>query len=307
MSEENVIEIRPVSRELTKFVIGLAGQSGEGKTYSALQLAYGLAGGKPEKVGLLDTENRRGSLYSDIFPNGKFLIADLQPPFTPERYIAAMRQFAASGIEVLVIDSITHEYEGEGGIEDIANDALAKGKKMANWIGAKRAHKKFMNSMLFMPMHIVACVRAREKTDFKDPNKPVSLGIKPICEKNTMYEFTLSFLLENRGQKRQILKLNKDFEPLVGTDGYITSEHGRALREWIGGVDPLEQAKACLRLAASQGTATLKSAWEVLPKVTQKQLTAFKDTLKDTASFADVENTQGADDARIGADGEYKW
>jgi hypothetical protein len=298
MSDDSVIEIRPVSRELTKFVIGLAGQSGEGKTYSALQLAYGLAGGKPEKVGLLDTENRRGSLYSDVYPDGKFLIGDLTPPFSPARYISAMKQFASTGCEVLVIDSVSHEWEGEGGCEEIAQSALDKGKKMANWIGAKREHKRFLNSLLFLPMHVICSIRAREKTDFKDPNKPVSLGVQPICEKNLMYEMSLSFLLTNRGQNRKILKLNKDFEPLVGTDGYITQEHGRALRDWIGGFDPMEQSKSSLRLAASRGTTSLKTAWEVLPKPTQKQLATFKDTLKDLAAHADVESTQGGDDAR---------
>lgn len=298
MSEEPVIEIRPVSRELTKFVIGLAGQSGEGKTYSALQLAYGLAGGKPEKVALLDTENRRGSLYSDIFPDGKFLIGDLTPPFSPARYISAMKQFASCGAEVLVIDSISHEWEGEGGCEEIAQSSLDKGKKMANWIGAKREHKRFLNSLLFLPMHVICSIRAREKTDFKQPDKPISLGVQPICEKNLMYEMSLSFLLTERGQKRKILKLNKDFEPLVGTDGYLTQEHGRALRDWIGGFDPMEQSKSSLRLAASRGTESLKTAWATLPKTTQKELVIFKDTLKALAEHADLENTKGPEDER---------
>lgn len=290
---ENILQIRPVSRELTKFIIGLAGQSGDGKTRSALELAHGLTDFKPEKIGFLDTENRRGSLYSNVFGTNKFLIGDLTPPFSPARYIAAMRQFAEQEIEVLVIDSTSHEWEGEGGCEDIAESALQRGKKVKDWIGAKREHKKFMNTMLFLPMHIICCIRAREKTDFKsDPSKPTSLGIQPIAEKNFMFEMTISYLLKNHGKARDDLKPNDQFGSFFQDDGYLTPDHGKKLRDWIGGFDPLERAKASLRLAASQGTEMLKAAWLLLPAKTQKELREFKDTLKDLAAHADIEATQ---------------
>jgi hypothetical protein len=285
----DTIQIRPVSREMVKLVIDLASVSGDGKTRSALRLAHGLTDFKPEKIGLLDTENRRGSLYSDIFAPKRFQIGDLIPPFSPERYIRAMRQFADQDIEVLIIDSISHEWEGEGGCEDIAESALQRGNKVKDWIGAKREHKRFMNTLLFLPMHIICCVRAREKTDFKHGPKPVSLGIQPICEKNFMFEATLSFMLKNRGLNREILKLNAEHEALVGTDGYLTEDHGKNLRDWIGGFDPTEKAQSTLRLAASQGTESLKTAWSILPVKMQKDLRVFKDTLKDLAAHADSE------------------
>lgn len=299
-----IMEIRPVSRELTKFVVGLAGQSGDGKTRSALELAHGLTNYDPSKIGFLDTENRRGSLYSDIFGANKFLIGDLTPPFSPDRYAAAMRQFADQNIEVLIIDSITHEWEGEGGCEEIAHAPKADGsqRKVANWLEAKRQHKRFMNTLLFLPVHIIACIRSREKTDFRDPTKPVSLGIQPITEKNVMFECTFSFQLSQRGQRRQILKLGGDMERIVGTDGYITAEHGKALRDWIGGFDPMEKAKASLRLAASQGTDILKVCWLALPTKSQKALASFKDTLKPLADAADKEALQN-----IGPDSKDEW
>lgn len=283
------IQIRPVSRELAKFVIMLSSLTGDGKTYSALQLALGLSGNDPSKIGLLDCENRRGSLYSNIFGQKKFLIGDLIPPFSPARYIDAMREFAEAGIEVLIIDSISHEVEGEGGLDDIAHRPKADGsaRHMADWITAKREHKKFLNTLLFLPMHVICCVRAREKTSFKNPKEPVSLGIQPICEKNFAFEATFSFMLRNRGKNRDILKLNGDFEPLVGTDGYLTPEHGKNLRDWIGGFDPMERAKASLRLAASQGTEALKTAWGLIPKASQPSLVEFKNTLKDQAISSD--------------------
>lgn len=300
------MEINPVTREMAKLVIGLAGQSGDGKTRSALELAYGLADFTPSKIGVLDTENRRASLFCDLYKgrqdlkgDHRFLIGEMVPPFSPKRYIDSMRQFAEKGVDVLVIDSISHEFEGEGGIEEIANKAVEEGKKMADWNKAKREHKRFMNTLLFLPMHVIACVRAREKTDFRNPAKPVSMGIQPITEKNVMFEMTMSFLLSDKGRKRETLKLPDEYAPLVGVDGYITAQHGKNLRDWIGGVDPIERAKNALRLAASNGTESLKNAWVALSKDEQRELTAFKDSLKDLASHSDSEKKD--------ENGEHRW
>lgn len=285
MPEELTLEIRPVRREAAKLVLGLAATTGEGKTFSALQLALGLAGGDPSKVGLLDTENRRGSLYSDIF-SAPFLIGDLVPPFSPSRYTSALHQFAASGIEALVIDSMSHEWEGEGGCEEIAHNPA---KRIADWLTAKREHKRFMNALLHLPCHVVACFRAREKTDFKDPKSPKSLGLQPIAEKNVLFEMTASFLLRDKGKTRDEIKLPECLRPILGGNGYFTPEHGQRLRDWVGGGDPMERAKNQLRLAASSGQESLKAAWLVLDKNAQRELSAFKDTLKDLAAHADAE------------------
>lgn len=289
----SILDIRPVRRQAAKLVIGLAATSGEGKTYSALLLALGLAGGDPSKVGLLDTENRRGSMYSDIFAS-PFLIGDLVPPFTPARYAEAMREFAAAGIEALVVDSMSHEHEGEGGLEDIANRPNARGepRKIADWITAKREHKKLMGVLLFLPCHVIACFRAREKTDFRDPSKPVNLGLQPITEKNVLFECSASFLLRNQGRQHDEIKLPECLRSILGQPGYFTEEHGKKLRDWVGGKDPLENASNILRLAASEGMASLASAFAGLDAPSKKALSRLKDTLKDTAAAADAEKAQ---------------
>lgn len=301
---ESIIEIRPVQREAAKLVIGLAGVSGSGKTYTALQIAHGLAGEDPTKIGMLDTENRRGSLYAEIFDK-PFQIGDLTPPFSPERYVSAMRQFSNSGIKALVVDSMSHEWEGEGGCEEIANDPT---KRVPNWLKAKREHKRFMNALLLLPFHVVLCFRAREKTDFSDPSRPKSLGIQPICEKNVMYEMTLSYLLDNAGQTRIPIKpIPEPLIPIVGGDGYLTSKHGKQLLDWVGGangVDVMEEAKSRLRYAASEGSEALKTCWLGLTKAEQKALASFKDTLKDSAAHAD---SQGSPKQEVDGDGNVVW
>lgn len=300
---EPILNIQPVKRGAAKLVIAFAAPSGEGKTYTALQVALGLAGMDPGKVGMLDTEGR-ASLYSDIFAK-PFLLGELGAPFSPTRYIQAMRQFAEQGIEALVIDSMSHEHEGEGGIEEIANLPLTQGKRMANWIGAKREHRRFMNTLLYLPCHVVCCFRAREKTDFKDPAKPVSRGMQPITEKNVMFEMTASFLLRDQGKSRDVIKLPECLRPILGGDGYLTPEHGRKLRDWVGGADPLERTKNILRLAASSGMAALGAAWGALSVTDKKPLAAFKETLKDLATHADSEKTTAKPDTGAPDGPEY--
>lgn len=294
----SVLEIKPVRRCGARVVIGVAGVSGSGKTYTALLLAYGIANGKADKIGFLDTENRRGSLYANIFTE-PFLIGDLVAPFSPARYVEAIEEFQARGVDVLVIDSVSHEWEGPGGCEEIAANTTGK---IADWKTAKREHKRFMNALLLSDMHIIACLRAREKTDFRIPSKPVSLGIQPICEKNFMFEMTASMLMENEGQSQQVLKCPAELRSLLGRGSdYITENDGYALRKWIDGADndPLEGVRNRLRLAASRGSESMKAAWLDLDKKQQHALASFKDTLKAQAVAVDEENT-----ARTGDSGE---
>lgn len=261
-----ILNIRKAVRTGSKVVIGIAGPSGSGKTYTALKLARGMVS-EPGEIGFLDTENRRGSLYSDIL-DGQFLIGDLYPPFSPSRYADAIKEFQDAGVKVLVVDSVSHEWEGEGGCEDIANNTNSR---MANWKLAKSEHKKFMNALLQSDMHIIACLRAREKTDFKNPKQPVSLGIQPICEKNFMFEMTASMMMWNEGKQQQFLKMPEALRNVFGNgQGYLSEQHGKALSDWVESGekvdDGLERVKSDMQMACSGGVDKLKEAWKKMPK-----------------------------------------
>ena len=121
----SILNIRPAVRAGSKLVIGIAGQSGSGKTLTALYMARGMVDNTSE-IGFLDTENRRGSLYADEL-DGPFQIGDLFYPFSPERYAAAIKEFQAAGVKVLIVDSISHEWES--GCMEIAEAPLLRGKK----------------------------------------------------------------------------------------------------------------------------------------------------------------------------------
>ncbi|CAH9013879.1 P-loop containing nucleoside triphosphatehydrolase [Vibrio phage 455E52-1] len=265
----SILNIRKAVRTGSRVVIGIAGQSGEGKTYTALKLARGMVS-SPEEIGFLDTENKRGSLYADIL-DGPFLIGDLYAPFSPQRYADAIKEFQDAGVKVLVIDSGSHEHEGEGGLEDIANAPLLAGKRMADWKRAKSEHKKFMNAMLQSDMHIILCLRAREKTDFKNPKQPVSLGIQPICEKNVLFEMTASMMMFNQGQNQQFIKIPEALRPIFGNGNtYLNESHGKALIDWVNSGEKideqLESFKNKMQLAASSGLESLQNAWKQMPK-----------------------------------------
>lgn len=281
-----VINIRKATRNAARLVFGFAGLSGGGKTRTALEFAYGLAGYDLSKVGMIDAENKRGSLYADIFENhpthptrDQFLIGDLEPPFSPERYILAIKEFAAAGVEVLVIDSATHEWEGTGGVEEIATTNKLGGRD--NWGLGKREHKRFMNACLQSDMHIIMCFRAREKVRYdKDANNKqivVPLGILPVTEKNVMFEMTASLMFFDEGKFRDPLKCPEALRGMIAHDReYISAADGFAVREWVEGgakVDrEVEAARAALLSITEQGMEALAKAWKSTPAPMRKKL-----------------------------------
>lgn len=284
----SIINIRPAVRGGSKAIIGIAGISGSGKTLTALYMARGMVNNASE-IGFLDTENGRGSLYSDAL-DGKFMIGDLYPPFSPSRYSQAIKEFQAAGVKVLVIDSVTHEWEGEGGCDDIANAPKADGspRKIANWIGAKKEHKTFMNTLLQCDMNIICCIRAREKTDFKDPNKPVSLGIQPVCEKNFMFEMTASLLMENEGKKQTFLKIPNFLRPAFGDgNGYLGLETGKAIMKWINEGEKedaeISRIKSEMLMACENGVAAIGAIWNKLTPHQKTVLLDHKEMCKQSA------------------------
>src|SRR6185312_6787529 len=243
----SIINIRQAKREGARLVFGFIGISGGGKTYSAIQLAYGLAGYNAAKVGVLDSENRRAGLMADILERSsrptkeRFMLADLMAPFSPGRYAEAILEFQQAGVEVLVIDSVSHEWAGVGGCDDIANAPNRDGSdpKVARWNQAKREHKRFMSALLQSDCHIVACVRAQEKVklgkDEKGKTIFIPIGLQPVQEKAFAFELTASVMVHDQGKRYDVLKCPADLLPHFPGDCYITADTGYAIRQWVDG------------------------------------------------------------------------
>jgi hypothetical protein len=312
----SIFKIEEASREGARLVVGLSGISGGGKTFTALQLAWGMANYDSKKVGLMCTENRRGRLYSDALQDEhgvihKFMIGDLTPPFSPARYIEGIQAFVDAGVEVLVIDSVSHEWEGIGGCEDIAHAPGRDGQAPKNprWNDAKREHKSFMNSMLQSPLHIIACMRAREKVKLVKVNGKTEYepqGVMPICEKNFMFELTASMMLWGGGKERDIIKCPAELESIFGktgegAKGYLTAAHGKQLRDWVDGAksvdDEVKRARDSLQLVCEQGMDALQKAWGALPANIRKAIgpKGCPDDLKKSAQAFDAARASAND------------
>ena len=292
-------------RRRVPLLVSFDGVSGSGKTYSSLMLAAGMVG-PLGRVALLDTENRRGEMYADepgimkAFPNG-YEYAEMKPPYSPARYIEAIKDAQAAGITCLVIDSGSHEWEGYGGCSDIAENSKLKG--MPNWIKGKLEHKKFMQTFLSAELDIITCLRAREKVkvvkDSKGENQFVPQGIMPICEKNFVFEMTLSVMIEETTHRPIVRKVPAPLAHLFPDNlKLITKEIGAQVLAWAESgsraakaeVD-IEDLKTQAIFAASEGTSVYQSFWGTLTTPQKNALKPFHEENKRIAKTADEGGT----------------
>lgn len=243
---------RPATRENVGLLVGLAGASGSGKTYTAMRLASGIAGDKPFAV--IDTEAGRAKHYADLF---RFDHGDLTPPFRPSAYADAITAASDAGYPVIVVDSVSHVWAGDGGVLDWQEEELTRmagddwkkreAVKMAAWIHPKLAHKQMVQRLLQVRSHLILCFRAEEKIEMirgddgkmKIVPKVSATGLDgwmPVCEKNLPYELTASFLLmaAKPGVPHPI-KLQEQHRVLFPLDKPITEASGRAIAEWASG------------------------------------------------------------------------
>lgn len=259
-------EFRPAVRENVGLWINLVGGTGGGKTYTAMRLASGISGGKPFVV--LDTENRRALHYADQF---NFHHAEIRPPFRPDAYSDAIVAADKAGYPVIVVDSGSHVWAGDGGVLDwqeeelnrMAGDDYGKRErvKMAAWIKPKMAHKHMVQKLLQVKAHLILCLRAEEKIEMVknaqgrlEVQKKQSLtgkdGWIPICDKNLPFEATCSFLLlASAPGIPHPIKLQEQHKALFPLDKPITEESGRKLAEWASGTP---------KAAASDGASTME-------------------------------------------------
>jgi hypothetical protein len=250
-------EFRPAVRENVPLLIGLAGGTGSGKTYSAMRLAKGITAGK--RFAIIDTENGRARHYADLFD---FDVVDLAAPFRPDRYAEAIEAADQAGYPVVIVDSMSHEHAGDGGLLDWHEEEYQRlggrdAVKMTAWIKPKQSHKKMVSRLLQVRAHVILCFRAEEKMEIiDDPDKPGKKkivakrgvtgldGWMPIAEKNLPYELTLSFLMtaDAPGVPRPI-KLQEQHREMVPLGDKVAEDTGRRLAEWAaGGVKQKAQA-----------------------------------------------------------------
>lgn len=288
------MKIERAVREKTYTLTSIAGPSGSGKTYSALLYARGLVG--PEgKIGFIDTENKRSRFYADVA--GGFDVIDLDPPFTSGRYIEAIKAFEKAGYPAIVVDSISHEWEGSGGVLEQA-EAIEERTKRAGlhcWQKPKAGHKKLMNELLQTRAHLIFCCRVKEKVvqakgrDGK--TEIINEGFVVVQEKSFIYEMTVSMMLEEGTHVPLLQKCPGDLLSAFPQGSRVTTQIGTTVSQWANegrAIDTdLEDAKREGLMIANQGVAPLTQWWAALTPAKKKVLESFKDTLKSIASAHD--------------------
>lgn len=235
---------QPLKRERIPLLIGVAGGTGSGKTMSALLLARGLANGKP--FAGIDTENGRMSHYADLFPDCEAM--QIAAPFRPEKYADAIEKAQTAGYGVIVVDSASHEWYGDGGCLDWHDELMGgdQKKNLSAWIEPKKAHKRFVTRLLQLDAHVILCFRAEPKVEAVKENGQTKIvpkasltgldGWIPIAEKNLPYELTASFLLmADRPGVPKPIKLQEQHRAFVPLDKPLDENVGRQLAEWAQG------------------------------------------------------------------------
>lgn len=181
------------SRKKAKIKLGLQGPSGSGKTYSALLIAFGLTEDW-SRVCVIDTENNSADLYAHL---GSYNTLSLGAPFAPERYIEAIHQCVMAGMEVIVIDSISHEWEGSGGIIDTHSQMT--GNSFTNWGRLTPRHNAFVQEILQSPVHVIATIRSKQDYVLAEKNGkhvPEKVGLKGVSREGFDYELTIVFEMD---------------------------------------------------------------------------------------------------------------
>jgi hypothetical protein len=236
---------RPAKRENTPLIIGLAGPTKSGKTFSAHRLAAGLANGGT--VAMINAEGAKGHQYSDRF---NYIAADLTAPFRPERYTEALK--AALALKprpaVLIIDSVSHMHDGPGGILEYHEDELArlagddlKARQRSTytaWVKPKAAENVFIYEMLASDCHLILCMRAKEKIKVVKGKPPIDLGWQPIVGERVAFETMVTLTLPPHSKgvpDMSVSEMREPFDSLIPADQPLSEETGRLLAEWAAG------------------------------------------------------------------------
>lgn len=229
-------QVKKAKREKIYTKIALMAPSGGGKTYSALRLATGMAEeikrttGKEARIIMGNTEQKRGYYYANEFD---YDIVDIEAPHNPEKYVEFIEFAAASGYDIVIIDSSSHEWEGKGGCLELQQQA---GGTYQAWAKVTPRHNKFINAIADSQIHVIATMRGKDQYEtIKDErtNKMTvqKLGVGAKQRDGFEYEFTCTFLID---QKTNTAEVQKDNTHIFEGEGSVllTENHGKKIIQW---------------------------------------------------------------------------
>ena len=222
-------------RKKAKLRLGITGPAGSGKTFGALLVAFGLGG----KIALIDTENGSGDLYSTL---GDYDIGYITAPYTVDKYLQAIHEAESAGYDIIIIDSLSHAWSGEGGLLDQQSRITAtskSGNSYAAWRQITPMHNKLIDTMLSSPAHIIATMRSKTEyvqTENERGYKEIrKVGLAPVQREGMDYEFGVVFDLG----VNHLASVSKDRTGIFDEQIFkLSQDTGKILRKWLDeGVD----------------------------------------------------------------------
>ncbi len=239
------MQLRKSERKKAKIRLALQSPSGAGKTMSALLIAKGMTGGNWNKIAVIDTENNSSDLYAHL---GEFNVLQLDAPFTPEKYMKAIEACENAEMEVIIVDSVSHEWES---ILSIHSNMT--GNSFTNWGKVNPRHNAFVQRMLQSKCHIIGTIRSKQDYVLAEKNGkyvPEKHGLKGVTRDGMDYEFTVVLELDLSHNATS----TKDRTGLfMGNPPFIpTEETGKIILDWCNEGTDLptikKKIKACKTL-----------------------------------------------------------
>lgn len=292
------MQLKKAKREQAKIRLSIAAPTGFGKTTGALMIAYGMCKDW-DKIAVIDTENKSASFYANHqfpggFKAGEFNTIQLDPPFTPEKYIEAIKACEDAGMEVIIIDSVTHVWIGQGGLIEF-KDSL--GGKFSDWAKVTPRYQAWLNAILHSKCHVITTNRKKQAynvTTEGNRTKVEKAGLDDQIRDGYDYEMTIAFDITN---DKFLAKVAKDRSGMfMGQPEFvITQEVGEKIATWCNSGDAVVEKseailieEACNTLKFSTTMEELVSNWGIIGRDMQEKAECkkVKDELK--AKFSPI-------------------
>ena len=266
------MRLENASRKQVKIKLSLSGPAGSGKTYSAILLAFGITNDFT-KICVIDSENKSASLYSHL---GPFKVINLSAPFNPENYVEAIKLCEHSGVEVIIIDSITHEWSGKGGCLDLHEKEVAKMKipnSFTAWASVTIRHQQFIDAVLNSSCHILSTIRSKTEYVISERNGkqvPQKVGMAPITREGYDFEQTIAFDIDQQHKvfcTKDRTTLFQDKDPFI-----IAPDTGRKILEWCNSGEYVDVNDVVQRVNETKSIKELLDLYQQFPQ--------FQNTLK---------------------------
>jgi len=240
------MRLQQAERKQAKIKLGVQGPAGSGKTYSSLLIAYGMTRDW-SKIAVIDTENHSADLYAHL---GAYNVLTLDKPYAPERYIEAIEICEKAAMQVIILDSISHEWEGTGGILETHGSMM--GNSFANWSKVTPRHNDFVQKIIQSPCHIISTIRSKQDYVLSEKNGkmvPEKVGLKGVTREGLDYEFTLVFDLDIKHQATA----SKDRTNLFmdKPSFQITEMIGEQIKRWCASGQTLDAVVSMVNQATS--------------------------------------------------------